>query len=135
MSHNGKAFLYSAPWLAMLAEEIYFDTTSSFLVEFQCGRLSINEARAAITRTFELTEPWKKQYNEACKWWEYTNVAPNGLPLKLYGDTEGPQSCKKIEVSETVWEDVPVQFEKRKVTRKTVHWECPEDNNIGGTND
>jgi len=126
MAFTGKAFLYTAPWLALLPDGMYFDTCGDKL-DFQASSQKASVVREQVSKTFELTEPWKKQYNESCGWWEYTNKTNNGISIKVYADREGPESCKKIVEVTTEEENVPVKFEKQMVTRERVRWECPKN--------
>jgi hypothetical protein len=68
---------------------------------------------------------WKKTYSESLKWWEY-ETTDEGIRIEIYGCTEAPPSCRMVSREVEVEEDVPVQFEKRKVTKTVVEWECGE---------
>ncbi len=128
MAFTGKAFRKAFPVLLGIEESIFFSSEPNGTLEFQATtRKELNRVRDIINKAAQLTEPWKKEYNDGCRWWEYTNETAYGLKLRIYADAEGPQSCTRVETIETVEENVPVTFEKRLVERKVVKWECPEE--------
>ena len=101
--------------------DIYFDVDSAGTVEAQCHTQDeVRRARVA----FGGGVVWEKKWHEDCRWWSYHALVPQGFRVDLYACREAPASCTAIEEEYEAEENVPVQFERRTVTKKRLRWDC-----------
>lgn len=68
---------------------------------------------------------WAKSRHETLNWWEYSATV-NGIHVEIYGCTEAPPTCRMVTREIEIEEQVPVEWEMRRVPKTVVEWECGE---------
>jgi hypothetical protein len=113
------------PIILALPDGQHFDLNwdgVSVAVHMQCStQAEVKAARATFPGV-----AWRKSYEGgSCGWWAY-NGSWNGTLVHIYACREAPPTCRMVSREVEVEEDVPVEFEKRMVTKTVVEWECGE---------
>lgn len=115
--------------------DAYLDVQEDGTVNAQC-------ATQDVVRRFRVAfgggVVWRKEFVESCNWWEYNATIVVryfiGLPLTfnvhIYAVREAPPTCKAIVETYETEESVPVTFEKRKVTKERVRWDCSGEGEV-----
>ena len=108
--------------LFMLPDEQWVEIKDDGSLYFQCNT---QEAVRHLRECFPGTV-WDKRRDEYNNWWEYTGKY-QGTRLHIYACREAPPTCKAIVKVIEVEEQVPVQFETRRVKKEVVTWDCGKE--------
>jgi hypothetical protein len=128
MALTSESLWRAMPLLKRLPDGTWFDTPSgSNRIEFQAS----SQAQVAAIRAALPGAIWRKEWNGAVKWWEYSAlvcIESEEFQVRIYAVHEAPKTCRAITEKRAVTRDVPLTYRQETVFEDViVGWNCGDE--------